>query len=82
MGRTRDLERIGGQGGGSLCVADPQLPVDVVEAIAAALATALVRDHQRDMDARLSSSPGKSVTLAGAPRKLSATSALSFPKTT
>ncbi len=74
MDQTQGVERIGGQGGGPLCTADPQLPADVVETIATALAKALVRDYQRDMDARVSSSPEKSMTLASAPRRLSATS--------
>ena len=82
VGQTQGVERIGGQGGGPLCTAAPQLPIDVVEALATALAKALVRDYQRDIDARVSSSPGKSMTLASAPRKLSTPSALSFPKTT
>ena len=81
MGRTQNVE-VGGQAGGSVCAADPQLSADVIEAVATALAKALVRDYQRDMDARVSSSPEKSMTLASAPRRLSAPSALSFPKTT
>lgn len=59
MGQTQGVERVGDQGGGPLRTADPQLPVDVVEVIATALATALVRDYQRDRDGGLSSPPGK-----------------------